>query len=140
MSPLSPLAFEASASLENDSSPDNTSRPRSTAAKSTLVSRNLTLGGHRTSVRLEPEMWSALREIARRENTSLHALCNAVAIRRPAYTSLTAAIRVFIMAYFRAAATEEGHALSGHGPGGTLTNTYPASFDGERISVRSEQS
>jgi hypothetical protein len=30
-------------------------------------------------------------------------------------SSLTAAVRVFILAYFMAAATEEGHASAGHG-------------------------
>ena len=32
---------------------------------STLVSRNVTIGGHRTSCRLEPYMWDALYESAR---------------------------------------------------------------------------
>jgi hypothetical protein len=30
-------------------------------------------------------------------------------------TSFTAAVRVFSMSYFRAASTEEGHRLAGHG-------------------------
>ncbi|MCA8931848.1 MAG: ribbon-helix-helix domain-containing protein, partial [Rhodospirillaceae bacterium] len=29
---------------------------------STLLSRNITVDGHRTSIRLEPEMWEALDE------------------------------------------------------------------------------
>jgi hypothetical protein len=36
-------------------------------------------------------------------------------MRKNDKTSLTAAIRVFLMLYFRAAATEEGHARAGHG-------------------------
>src|SRR5580704_6876417 len=78
-------------------------------APSTLVSRNVTIAGHRTSVRLEPDMWSGLGEICRRERAKLHEICTSVAMRKHENTSLTAAIRVFVMAYFRAAATEDGH-------------------------------
>ncbi len=82
---------------------------------STLVSRNITVGGHRTSVRLEPEMWRALKEISARENCSTHELCTLINFRKNKRTSLTAAIRVFLMLYFRAAATEDGHGRAGHG-------------------------
>jgi predicted DNA-binding ribbon-helix-helix protein len=81
---------------------------------STLVNRNVFVGRHRTSVRLEPAMWDALAEICRREDLSLHELCGLIDARRNA-SSLTAAIRVFALTYFRAAATEDGHASSGHG-------------------------
>lgn len=86
-------------------------------ARSTLVSRNVTIAGHRTSVRLEPEMWSGLSEICRRERASLHEVCTAVSMHKAGNTSLTAAIRVFVMAYYRAAASEEGHVKAGHGYG-----------------------
>ncbi len=86
-------------------------------ARSTLVSKNVTVDGHRTSVRLEPAMWNSLGEICRRERASIHMVCSAIQQHKPADTSLTAAIRVFIMSYFRAAATEEGHVKSGHGQG-----------------------
>ncbi len=81
---------------------------------STLVNRNIFLGDRRTSLRLEPAMWDALSEICRREGMSPHELCHLIDRRRQA-SSLTAAIRVFIMAYFKSAATEEGHARIGHG-------------------------
>lgn len=81
---------------------------------STLVNRNIFVGERRTSLRLEPVMWDALAEICRREEMSLHELCGLIDSRRRA-SSLTAAIRVFILTYFRAAATEEGHASIGHG-------------------------
>ena len=81
---------------------------------STLINRNVTVGGRRTSLRLEPAMWDALEEICRREEMSQHELCAMIDERRRA-SSLTAAIRVFIVNYFRAAATEEGHASIGHG-------------------------
>lgn len=84
-------------------------------AGSTLVSRNITVNGRRTSVRLEPEMWRALKEIAARESCSIHELCSLIAFRKKPRTSLTAAIRVFLMLYFRAATTEDGHGRAGHG-------------------------
>ena len=62
--------------------------------KSSLVSRNVTISGHRTSIRLEPEMWAALQEIARREDRTLNAICTAVNDRKGPDGSLTAAIRV----------------------------------------------
>ena len=86
-----------------------------TPIKSSLVSRNITISGRRTSVRLEPDMWVALKEISDREKCSTHDICTLVYIRKGQTTSLTAAIRVFIMLYFRAAATESGHAAAGHG-------------------------
>lgn len=82
---------------------------------SSLVSRNITIMGRRTSVRLEPEMWMALRDISKRERCTIHDICTLVYIRKSSVTSLTAAIRVFLMLYFRAAATEDGHQKSGHG-------------------------
>ena len=43
--------------------------------QSSLVSRNITIFGRRTSVRLEPEMWVALNDIANRERCSVHDIC-----------------------------------------------------------------
>ena len=83
--------------------------------QSTLISRNITVLGRRTSVRLEPEMWTALREIARRESCKIHDICSLIQMRKNPDTSLTAAIRVFLMLYYRAASTEEGHVRAGHG-------------------------
>jgi predicted DNA-binding ribbon-helix-helix protein len=80
---------------------------------STLRSGNVTVAGRRTSIRLEPAMWQALREISTREGKSTHALVTEIAQGR-AQSSLTAAIRVFLLDYFRAAATEEGHRRAGH--------------------------
>jgi predicted DNA-binding ribbon-helix-helix protein len=83
---------------------------------STLVSRNVSIAGRRTSLRLEPAMWDALGEIARRERMTVHQLCSEVDRRRQE-SSLTAAIRVFALSYFRTAATEDGHRRAGHGRG-----------------------
>ena len=87
--------------------------------RSNLISRNITVDGHRTSVRLEPDMWNGMRDVCRREKLTMHQVCTYISQAKPPNSSLTAAIRVFIMAYFRAAATEDGHHKAGHGPGGT---------------------
>lgn len=86
-----------------------------TQGNSTLVSRNITVLGHRTSVRLEPDMWEAIKDIAERESCKIHDICSLISLRKNARTSLTAAIRVFIMLYYKSAATEDGHRQAGHG-------------------------
>lgn len=84
-------------------------------SRSTLISRNITVYGRRTSIRLEPEMWEALKYVSRKEKCTVHDICTLVYLRKQVNTSLTAAIRVFLMLYFRAAATEDGHLRAGHG-------------------------
>ncbi len=85
------------------------------AGQSSLVSRNITIFNRRTSIRLEPEMWVALKDIADREKCTIHDICSLVYTRKDRSTSLTAAIRVFLILYFRAASTEKGHENAGHG-------------------------
>jgi len=70
---------------------------------SSLVIRNIIVAGHRTSVRLEPVMWEALHEIARRRSLTVHELVTKIDEQRSA-SSLTAAIRVYIVDFYRAAA------------------------------------
>lgn len=89
-------------------------RSQVNATRSTLVNRNVTVGGHRTSIRLEPTMWEALTMICQRESKTPNELVTMIAHRRNQST-LTASIRVFLLAYFQAAATDEGHLRAGHG-------------------------
>ncbi|WP_409562686.1 ribbon-helix-helix domain-containing protein [Hyphomicrobium sp. MC8b] len=84
-------------------------------SRSTLINRNVRVRGRRTSVRLEPAMWGSLKEIAKREGCGIHDICSLVDEKKKPEMALTAAIRVFVILYFRAAATEEGHAKAGHG-------------------------
>jgi len=103
--------------MQRDTTQTSLSSPlRGHAAKSvsTLVNRNVTVGGHRTSIRLEPAMWEALHQICRREAKTLNELVTQIH-RQRAESSLTAAIRVYLLRYFSAAATDEGHRLAGHG-------------------------
>ncbi len=107
---------------------NNTYNSMSTATASvpntSLVIRNVTIDARRTSVRLEPEMWQALTDICRRERCSIHNLCTMIASLKDGPGSLTAAIRVFIMSYYRDASTEDGHNRTGHGSGSVLQPLY----------------
>lgn len=78
------------------------------------ITRNVTIGNKRTSLRLERPMWEALDEICMRDNLSIHELSSMVNDSRRG-SSLTAAMRVFALAYFRVAATSAGHRRAGHG-------------------------
>lgn len=60
-------------------------------------------------------MWGALQEVAKREGVSINDICTLIDHQKTAEMSLTSAIRTFLVLYFRAAATEEGHEKAGHG-------------------------
>jgi predicted DNA-binding ribbon-helix-helix protein len=75
------------------------------ASDSTLVLRNVVVAGHRTSVRLEPAIWDALQDILQREAKTLNQLVTEIDRARTA-SSLTAAIRVFVVWYYRDAIRE----------------------------------
>lgn len=111
-----------------------------------LQGRNVLLHNQqRTSMRLEPSMWAALEDIARRENLSVNDLCSRIDLRlqeqarrkglapEESDVTLTSGVRVFIFAYYRAAATEAGHGAAGHGLGDPFVGTpfdTPPSDDG----------
>lgn len=71
------------------------------AAGANLVTHNLRIDGRRTTMRLEPTMWDGLQEIAAREGRDIDAIATDVARLKRPDTSHTAAMRVFITAYFR---------------------------------------
>jgi predicted DNA-binding ribbon-helix-helix protein len=83
---------------------------------SRLVNRNVIAEHGRTSIRLEPELWTALAEICRRENISAGELIRQVERTKSHAGGRTSAVRVHILQYFRTAATELGHHTAGHGP------------------------
>ena len=73
-----------------------------------LVSRYLLISGHRTTVRLEPEMWAALKDVAERKGYSVHDLAGHIFHRRKkSGQSFTSAIRVYLMIYYRNAKQAE---------------------------------
>ena len=92
--------------------PDNEASSRAGTA---LTSRVLIVQGRRTSARLEDEMWASFKDIAEGEGCSVHELASHIHSRKKSGQSFTSAIRVFVMLYYRDAATEAGHAKAGHG-------------------------
>lgn len=72
-----------------------TEKPR---GRSALRARNVRINNRRTSVKLEPAFWDALETVARREGTTVNDLCTLVHEKADGY-GLTAAIRVFLLAY-----------------------------------------
>lgn len=82
--------------------------------QSRLISRNVTVNGHRTSLRLEHDVWDALEEVCAREGMNMHEVCTMIDARRTG-SSRTAAVRAFVLGYFRAAASDTGHVRAGHG-------------------------
>jgi predicted DNA-binding ribbon-helix-helix protein len=89
---------------------------------SRLVNRNVTAVRGRTSMRLEPELWEALEEVCLREGLSVGEVVRRIeASNHPG--GRTSAVRVYVLRYFREAATPDGHVTAGHG-------TLPQSRDG----------
>jgi predicted DNA-binding ribbon-helix-helix protein len=82
--------------------------------QSSLVNENVVLPTGRTSIRFELEIWDALAEISRRENLSVDDIVARIGVQRDR-GSRTSAVRVWVLRYFREAATEAGHAAMGHG-------------------------
>ncbi len=83
--------------------------------RGTLIQKNLFIFDKRTSIRLEKEMWDAFKDVADMEGCSINDIASLVYLRKKPRTSLTAAIRVFLLLYFKAAATKDGHMSAGHG-------------------------
>jgi predicted DNA-binding ribbon-helix-helix protein len=68
----------------------------------TIRKRSVIVAGHRTSVSLEPEFWTALREIAERRGMSINALVAEVDKGRNG--NLSSALRVYVLNSLQAAA------------------------------------
>ena len=60
------------------------------------VKRSVTVAGHRTSLSMEPEFWSALQEIAARQRRSLADLITEIDKSRDG-RNLSSAARVFVL-------------------------------------------
>lgn len=82
---------------------------------SRLVNRNVVAERGRTSIRFEPELWDSLQEICRRERIGLGELVRRIEQEAGPSGGRTSAVRVFVLTYFRTAATEDGHREAGHG-------------------------
>ena len=66
-----------------------------------MTKRSLTVAGHRTSISLEDPFWQGLTEIATARRSSIAGLVASLDRSRPAGTNLSAAIRVFVLDWYR---------------------------------------
>jgi predicted DNA-binding ribbon-helix-helix protein len=62
--------------------------------------RSLSIAGHRTSIALEPEFWTALEEIARHRSLSLAQLIREIDETRTT-TNLSSAVRIAVLRWYR---------------------------------------
>ena len=69
---------------------------------SSLIMHNLVVDGHRTTVRLEPVIWDALRDIACQQEVTVHNLVSNIN-RLHIASSLSSAIRAYVVVYLSAA-------------------------------------
>ncbi len=70
---------------------------------STLTCQTVSIGTRRTSLRLEPEMWEALQIVMGQTGRTMPQLMLEIDLYRQ-QSSLTSAVRVVILKFFRAAA------------------------------------
>src|ERR1700733_15250052 len=82
-----------------------------------VVKRSIVIAGHRTSVSLEDDFWSGLKEIGREHKMTLSSLITDINCRR-LDTNLSSAVRLFVLRHFRSkiSQTFPGHLRAGAEP------------------------
>jgi len=78
--------------------------------KSTIVKRSIMISGRRTSISLEEPFLSALKEIAKRNSTTLSSVVAQIESSRQ-YGNLSSAIRLFVLEHSRGRPASEGRQL-----------------------------
>lgn len=73
------------------------------------------LNNRRTSMRLCLKEWDALYEVCKIEKISKNHLIELIEADKSEALGLTYSTRLFLVCYFREAASEEGHRRVGHG-------------------------
>ena len=64
-----------------------------------LKKQNVTINGNRTSVTLEPQVWTIFKNVAEELGSSVHELCSFIHERKSPDSSMSSAIRVFLISY-----------------------------------------
>lgn len=85
-------------------------------------------------MRLEPEVWEALREICLREGLELRELIQEIE-KNAGAGGRTSAVRVYVLQYFRKAASDGGHRHAGHGNVNMANDVDGAAAIGRRFGV-----
>jgi predicted DNA-binding ribbon-helix-helix protein len=68
--------------------------------KSSIIKRSVVVGGHKTSITLEEEFWSGLKEIAQAKGASLAQTLTEIDTTRQ-QKNLSSAIRLFVLGHIR---------------------------------------
>ncbi|WP_434622888.1 ribbon-helix-helix domain-containing protein [Azospirillum sp. B2RO_4] len=106
------------------------------------ILKNIAINGHRTSMNMERVYWEILDEICAREDLTRDNILTMIykrnAIPSNTEVTLTSAVRVFILSYQRAAATECGHLLARHGNGTPMLGTPLELSEDRVISIKSK--
>ena len=66
-----------------------------------LRKRSVTIAGHRTSISLESEFWDSLSDIAAARDRPVASLIADIDRRGGRETSLSSAVRLFVLAHYR---------------------------------------
>ena len=66
--------------------------------KSSVIKRTVMVGGHKTSISLEDEFWSGLKEIARAHGASMAQILTEIDTTRQ-QKNLSSAIRLFVLGH-----------------------------------------
>jgi predicted DNA-binding ribbon-helix-helix protein len=74
--------------------------------KSPVVKRSVVVAGHKTSVSLEEEFWSGVKEIANLRKMNVAGVIAEIDANRK-HGNLSSAIRLFVLEYFRARAQQQ---------------------------------
>ena len=74
--------------------------------KSQVGKRSIRLAGHKTSVSLEDEFWTALKKIAGDRHVTLSVLIGGINAQRQ-HGNLSSALRLFVLEYYRGKAAEK---------------------------------
>lgn len=65
------------------------------------MSHSIVIDGKRTSMRMEPQLWAALGEVAEYKGMTKNELCTKIAVAKETDMGLTSAIRVFLILFYR---------------------------------------
>jgi len=76
-------------------------------------------------MRLEPELWDALLEICQRERQDINRLVRQIEAEGHS-GGRTSAVRVYVLQYYRSAASEPGHEAVNHGSLGRMSTGHYA--------------
>ncbi len=103
-----------------------------------LAMRSVTINGRRTTMRLEPSMWNALRHIAEDHRMTVNQLCSQIDTSR-GEMSMTAAVRSYIVTYLQQIPMNPGKSGEAQSIDAILEELGAAYVKGELLRVRIER-